>query len=91
LGIERVLHPKCAILIKSGNALLGRHELRKSRIACLADLSFHEGNVSLEAVSADAETDKAGADKAGTNANVESKMRRSIPGRRIVFFMLGYS
>jgi hypothetical protein len=47
--------------------------------------------VSLEAVSADAETDKAGADKAGTNANVESKMRRSIPGRRIVFFMLGYS
>jgi hypothetical protein len=57
----------------------------------LADPSFHEGNVTLEAVWADAEADKAGADKAGNNANVESTVRRSMPGRRMVSFMFGYS
>src|ERR1700722_13391253 len=51
----------------------------KSRIACLADPSFHDGNGPLEAVSADAEMDKGGADTAGSNANVVSRVRRSMP------------
>src|ERR1700733_12368094 len=55
----------------------------KSRIACLADPSFHDGNGPLEAVSADAETDKGGADRAGSNANVVSRVRRSMPERRM--------
>jgi hypothetical protein len=49
------------------------------------------GHVPLEAACADAETNKAGADKAGSSANVESKVRRSMPGRRMVSFMFGYS
>jgi hypothetical protein len=53
----------------------------------LADPSFHEGNVPLEVVQADAATDKGGPDKAGSNASVESKVRRSMPERRIVSFM----
>src|ERR1700755_1199248 len=60
----------------------------KLRIACLAEPSFHEGNMPLEAVSADAETGKDSADRAGSKASVESKVRRSMPGRRIVSFMV---
>src|ERR1700722_468929 len=58
----------------------------KTRIACLADLSFHDGNGPLEAVSADAETNKGGADKAGSNANVVSRVRRSMPERGMFLF-----
>jgi hypothetical protein len=63
----------------------------KSRIACLADPSFHDGNGPLEAVWADAKADKAGADEAGSNANVVSKVRRSMPERRMASFMFGFS
>jgi hypothetical protein len=63
----------------------------KSRIACLADPSFHEGNAPLEAVRAGAETDTGGADKAGSNANAESKVRRSMPKHSMFLFTFGYS
>ena len=56
-----MLHPQRAVLIKRGNALLGRYELRaglgcsrldESRIACLAGPSFQEdnGSAACEAV-----------------------------------------
>jgi hypothetical protein len=51
----------------------------KSRIACFAGPSFHDGSAPLEvAVCADAEMDASGAEKTGTNANVESRARRSM-------------
>ena len=60
----------------------------KSRITCLADPSFHEGNVSLDVVWADAETDKGGADKAGSNAKVESKVRGRCRSAEYSFHVL---
>src|SRR5262245_50062049 len=62
----------------------------KSRIACLAGPSFHEGNAPIEMVWADADTNKGGADRAGSNTSFESKLRRSIPDRIMVFFMFCY-
>jgi hypothetical protein len=52
--------------------------------SCLADPSFHDGNGPLEAVWADAETDKGGTDRAGSNANAVSRVQRSMPERRTV-------
>jgi hypothetical protein len=57
----------------------------------LADPSFHEVNVLFESVWAEAETDKGGAYRAGSNANVDSKVRRSMPGRGMASFMFVYS
>jgi hypothetical protein len=57
----------------------------------LAAPSFHDGNGPLEAVWADVETVKGGADRAGSNANAVTRVRRSMPERRIVSFMFGYS
>ena len=93
-----MLHPKRAILIEGGNTLSGSTNLglpgpvvhrTKSRIACFAGPSFHEGSAALEVVvCADAGAVNSGTDKAGSSAIVESKARQSIPERGRFPFML---
>jgi len=50
----------------------------KSKIACFAGPSFHDGS-NPPGVCAGAETGRSGADNAGSSANVESRTRRLIP------------
>jgi hypothetical protein len=60
----------------------------KSKIACFAAPSFHDGNRPPDvAVCAGADAARNGADKAGSVANVESRTRRLIPEDRLVAFM----
>ena len=64
----------------------------KSKIACFAGPSFHDGSRPPgAAVCAGADAERNGADKAGSIANVESRTRRLIPEDRMVGFMLGSS
>src|SRR5215831_505781 len=56
-------------------------ERTKSKIACFAGPSFHEGSKPPPgvAVCAKAKTGRSGPDNAGRSASVESRTRRSIP------------
>src|SRR5277367_6440569 len=63
----------------------------KSRIVCFAGPSFHDGSAVLDVgVSADAETAKKGADKAGRSAKVEITARRSTPVCELIGFIFGF-
>jgi hypothetical protein len=89
LAVDRMLYPKRAVLVKSGNALFGRYELwacrviarTKSRIACLPGPSFQEGSGSPAiAVCVSAEMGRSVPDKAGSTAKTESSARREKKG-----------
>ena len=87
-----MLDPKRAILIEGGNTLFRGHKFRACPVRggshevedCLFCRSFvPRGSASLEvAVCADAEMDPSGADKTGSNANAEIRVRRSMRGTR---------
>src|SRR5882757_1003077 len=60
----------------------------KSRIACFAGPSFQDGSAAVGVVPcADTWVGKNGADKAGSNASVESNARRSMTERGISLVM----
>ncbi|MFY9952861.1 hypothetical protein [Bradyrhizobium sp.] len=64
----------------------------KSRIACFAVPSFHDGSAPLDVVVyAEAEMDKKGADNVGRNAKVEMRARRSMLADGSIGFIFGFS
>jgi hypothetical protein len=61
----------------------------KSKIACFAAPSFHDDSRPPDvAVWAGADTGKIGTERAGSNAKLESRARRLMPGNGAVVFML---
>jgi hypothetical protein len=58
----------------------------KSKIACFAGPSFHDGS-NRPGVCVGAETGRIGPDNAGSSANVESRTRRLIPGEGAIGFI----